>query len=114
MVTQTSIPGHVLFLWLTLIAMLGVFMAIPMKRQMINQEGLKFPSGIAAAETLRGLYPEEAAKLDIVERHFADERNQNISLVFNGKPDVRVVGFYIAANAAKDVKLPDSVKTGLP
>ena len=64
MVTQTSIPGHVLFLWLTLIAMLGVFMAIPMKRQMINQEGLKFPSGIAAAETLRGLYPEEAAKLD--------------------------------------------------
>lgn len=64
MVNHASIPGHVMFLWITTIAMLGVFMAIPMKRQMINQEGLKFPSGIAAAETLRGLYPAEAAALD--------------------------------------------------
>lgn len=37
-------------------AALGVFLAIPMKRQMVNQEQLKFPSGIAAAETLRSLY----------------------------------------------------------
>ena len=35
---------------------LGVFIAIPMKRQMINQEQLAFPSGIAAATTLRSLY----------------------------------------------------------
>lgn len=39
-----------------LTAALGVFLAIPMKRQMINYEQLKFPSGIAAAETLRSLY----------------------------------------------------------
>ncbi len=39
-------------------AALGVFLAIPMKRQMINQEQLPFPSGIAAAETLRSLYSE--------------------------------------------------------
>ncbi len=31
-------------------------MAIPMKRQMINIEQLRFPSGIAAAETLRALH----------------------------------------------------------
>jgi len=62
--THTVISGWTIFLWITPIAMLGVFMAIPMKRQMINQEGLKFPSGIAAAETLRGLHPEEAAKMD--------------------------------------------------
>ena len=37
-------------------AALGVFLAIPMKRQMINQEQLKFPSGIATAETLQSLY----------------------------------------------------------
>ena len=41
-------------------AALGVFLAIPMKRQMINQEQLKFPSGIAAAETLRSLYSQGA------------------------------------------------------
>jgi putative OPT family oligopeptide transporter len=37
-------------------AALGVFLAIPMKRQMINREQLAFPSGIAAATTLRSLY----------------------------------------------------------
>ena len=42
--------------WVLLVALLGVFLAIPMKRQMINQEQLPFPSGIAAAETLRSLY----------------------------------------------------------
>jgi OPT family oligopeptide transporter len=36
--------------------LMGVFLAIPMKRQMINHEQLPFPSGIAAAETLRSLY----------------------------------------------------------
>ena len=42
--------------WVFLTALLGVFLAIPMKRQMINSEQLAFPSGIAAAETLRSLY----------------------------------------------------------
>lgn len=36
--------------------LMGVFLAIPLKRQMINHEGLRFPSGVAAAETLRSLY----------------------------------------------------------
>lgn len=62
--TQAPIASHVMFLWITTIAVMGVFMAIPMKRQMINQEGLRFPSGIAAAETLRRLHPEDAAALD--------------------------------------------------
>ena len=38
--------------------LMGVFLAIPLKRQMINHEGLRFPSGVAAAETLRSLYSE--------------------------------------------------------
>jgi OPT family oligopeptide transporter len=53
-----------LTLWTFFLAVLGTVMAIPMKRQMINIEQLKFPSGIAAAETLRSLHAEgdEAAK----------------------------------------------------
>lgn len=43
-----------LFVFLT--AALGVLVAVPMKRQMINVEQLTFPSGIAAAETLRSLH----------------------------------------------------------
>lgn len=49
-------PWYVLTPFVLLTACLGVFVAIPMKRQMVNQEQLKFPSGIAAAETLRSLY----------------------------------------------------------
>ncbi|MBI2893782.1 MAG: OPT/YSL family transporter [Deltaproteobacteria bacterium] len=35
---------------------LGVFMAIPMKRQQINIDQLPFPSGLATAETLRAMH----------------------------------------------------------
>jgi OPT family oligopeptide transporter len=57
-------PFWTLMAWTILLALLGVFLAIPMKRQMINVEQLAFPSGIAAAQTLRSLYAkgEEAAK----------------------------------------------------
>jgi len=50
------LPFWTLMLWTVLLALLGVFLAIPMKRQMINIEQLPFPSGLAAAETLRSLY----------------------------------------------------------
>jgi uncharacterized oligopeptide transporter (OPT) family protein len=48
-------PFH-LFLWIGAISVLGVFIAIPMKRQMINIDQLPFPSGIAAAETIKSLH----------------------------------------------------------
>ncbi|HEV2695041.1 MAG TPA: OPT family oligopeptide transporter [Verrucomicrobiae bacterium] len=44
--------------WVFFLAVLGVTMAIPMKKQMINIEQLRFPSGVAAAETLRALHSE--------------------------------------------------------
>jgi OPT family oligopeptide transporter len=44
--------------WLISVAFLGVCFAIPLKRQMINVENLKFPSGIAAAETTLALHGE--------------------------------------------------------
>jgi len=56
LVTGKHMDPLTLTLWTVFLAALGVFMAIPMKRQMINVEKLKFPSGIAAAETLRSLH----------------------------------------------------------
>ncbi|MFT4624582.1 MAG: putative oligopeptide transporter (OPT) family protein, partial [Myxococcota bacterium] len=50
------LPVVVLVLWTFFLAVLGVTLAIPMKRNMINQERLKFPSGLAAAATLQSLY----------------------------------------------------------
>jgi OPT family oligopeptide transporter len=44
--------------WLAVIAMLGVFTAVPIKRQLINLEELPFPTGTATAETLHALHGE--------------------------------------------------------
>ncbi len=56
MLTGEPMPGFQMFVWITVIAFLGVVMAIPMKQQMINVEGLRFLTGIAAAETLKALH----------------------------------------------------------
>jgi OPT oligopeptide transporter protein len=55
-INHQSISVPLMLAWVFFIAVLGVTMAIPMKRQMINIEQLRFPSGIAAAETLRALH----------------------------------------------------------
>lgn len=49
-------PVWIVALFTLVTGAMGVFLAIPMKRQMINHERLAFPSGIASAETLRALY----------------------------------------------------------
>jgi uncharacterized oligopeptide transporter (OPT) family protein len=49
-------PWYIVGSFVFFTAALGVFLAVPLKRQMINIEQLKFPSGIAAAMTLQSLY----------------------------------------------------------
>ena len=56
LVSNTTLSLPLMLAWIFLLAVLGVTMAIPMKRQMINIEQLRFPSGIAAAETLHALH----------------------------------------------------------
>ena len=63
LIEGTHRPWYVVGSFALFTAALGVFLAIPMKRQMVNQEQLKFPSGIAAAETLRSLYSKGAEAL---------------------------------------------------
>jgi len=52
----STLPLPTMIAWVFFLSVLGVTMAVPMKRQMINLEQLRFPSGIAAAETLRALH----------------------------------------------------------
>lgn len=56
LITGVHLGWEIVLPWTLVSAALGVFLAVPMKRQMINREQLTFPSGIAAAETLRSLY----------------------------------------------------------
>lgn len=50
--------------WLTAISLLGIVAAIPIKQKLINQEKLPYPSGIAAAETLKSLHGDGAEGLE--------------------------------------------------
>ena len=45
LVSNTTLALPLMLAWVFLLAVLGVTMAIPMKRQMINVEQLRFPSG---------------------------------------------------------------------
>ena len=56
MLNGHALPLPLTFAWVFFLAILGVTMAVPMKKQMINIDQLRFPSGVAAAETLRALH----------------------------------------------------------
>ncbi len=58
MISGRTLPTWQLALWVAVILFLGLCMAIPMKRQMINVEDLKFPTGFATSEVLKGMYAE--------------------------------------------------------
>lgn len=58
LLTGETLPSWQVFLWITVLASLGVCVAVPMKRQLIHREQLRFPSGLAAAELLQSLYGE--------------------------------------------------------
>ncbi|MFM8952449.1 MAG: OPT family oligopeptide transporter [Planctomycetaceae bacterium] len=59
--TGRLLTGWELGLWMAAVSLLGVCLAIPLKRQLINIDQLPFPSGIATAETLRSLHAGSAA-----------------------------------------------------
>jgi len=57
MLNPQAVPGiWPTMIWVLVISWLGVFLAVPAKRQMINVEQLPYPSGIAAAATMKALH----------------------------------------------------------
>ncbi|MBI2391458.1 MAG: OPT/YSL family transporter [Deltaproteobacteria bacterium] len=54
-----SIPdldGYRLAAWMLGVSVLGVVVAVPLKRNMINAEQLRFPGGVVCAETIRTMH----------------------------------------------------------
>lgn len=47
---------HTLILWALSVAFLGVFFAVPLRRQMIDVDRLRFPTGTATAETILAMF----------------------------------------------------------
>ena len=60
LIDARALPSHFqLSIWLISVSLLGVFLAIPAKRQLIDVEQLPFPDGIASATLLRSLHGDE-------------------------------------------------------
>ncbi|MBU0692667.1 OPT/YSL family transporter [bacterium] len=95
LVNGVHIGYGLLSAWVFFLAVLGVTMAIPMKRQMINIERLKFPSGIAAAETLKSLHGVRDKKDEGKEHDGGDESSSAKALFVWG-------GIGIAIAAVRD------------
>jgi len=91
LVNGVHISYGLLTLWIFFLAILGVTLAIPMKRQMINVERLRFPSGIAAAMTLRSLH-NDTAHNPALEKPVADmtddETRETVDNAYNGEAKV--------------------------
>jgi uncharacterized oligopeptide transporter (OPT) family protein len=56
MLTGVRPDAGLLVAWFATIAALGVFVAVPVKRQLVNREALPFPTGTATAQTIRALH----------------------------------------------------------
>ncbi len=87
--------------WFAVIAALGVFVAIPIKRQLINKEALPFPTGTATAETLRSLYAVGAG---------ADGTQKAKALVIAGA----VAGVLAWFRDAKGAFMPFNIPASIP
>jgi uncharacterized oligopeptide transporter (OPT) family protein len=59
-VTGRIVPWWHMLAWMLVVAILGVFIAFPMKRRFINEEQLPFPEGRASGVVLDALYHGEA------------------------------------------------------
>ena len=55
-----EIPWWALMLWSVAVAFLGVFYAVPLRRQMVEVDKLRFPTGLATAETILAMFSEAA------------------------------------------------------
>ncbi len=60
-VTNQVVPAWQLIVWMTIVSVIGVLLAFPMKRRFINDDQLPFPEGRACGVVLDALYTGQAA-----------------------------------------------------
>lgn len=62
LISERIIPWWQMMIWMSVVAILGVLVAFPMKRRFINEEQLPFPEGRASGVVLDSLYTGDAAE----------------------------------------------------
>jgi uncharacterized oligopeptide transporter (OPT) family protein len=58
-ITNSMIPQYQTVVWISLLALLGVFFAFPLKKRFINDEQLPFPEGRAAGVVMDNLHADD-------------------------------------------------------
>ena len=58
-ISGTMIPQHQTVVWISLLSLLGVFFAFPLKKRFINDEQLPFPEGRAAGVVMDNLHADD-------------------------------------------------------
>ena len=61
-ITGTMIPQYQTMVWISLLALLGVFFAFPLKKRFINEEQLPFPEGRAAGVVMDNLHADDGGR----------------------------------------------------
>jgi len=61
-VTGQMVPQHQTMVWISLLALMGVFFAFPLKKRFINDEQLPFPEGRAAGVVMDNLHADDGGK----------------------------------------------------
>jgi len=61
-VTNTMIPQYQVIVWISLLSLLGVFYAFPLKKRFINEEQMPFPEGRAAGVVMDSLHADDGGK----------------------------------------------------
>ena len=56
LITGQTLPWHWLAVWVCVVSLLGVCVAVALRRQLLLVEQLSFPAGVATAETVREIY----------------------------------------------------------
>ncbi len=61
-ISGTMIPQHQTVVWISLLSLLGVFFAFPLKKRFINDEQLPFPEGRAAGVVMDNLHADDGGR----------------------------------------------------
>lgn len=61
-VTNSMIPQYQTIVWISLLSLMGVFFAFPLKKRFINDEQLPFPEGRAAGVVMSNLHSDDGGK----------------------------------------------------
>jgi putative OPT family oligopeptide transporter len=99
MITGETLSYPTLVLWVLSVGLVGIAVAIPMRKQLIEVDKLPFPGGIATGQTLKEIYAKGADAADRVKMLLAGAVAGMISKAVNVIYGLHAIGLPISIKA---------------